>query len=260
MMKRTTWVMVALLVVLAFAFSGCGAGNGGDVLRVGIDNTYPPMEYTDDSGKNVGFDIELAEEIAKRMNKKVEFVPTAWSAVFTALESEKFDCIISSLSITEERKKTIAFTKPYIANSQVIIVKADDATINSEADLKDKIVAVQMGTTSEDACNEFQKATPFKDFKKYDGMVEALNELKVGRVDTVVTDLVIGKYFVAKDTASFKLVNTTLPNEPIGIGFKKSNAAMAEKVDKVLDEMRKDGTLKKISEKWFGDDMTSNIE
>jgi polar amino acid transport system substrate-binding protein len=90
-------------------------------------------------------------------------------------------------------------------------------------------------------------------------MTEALSELKIGRVDAVVCDLVIGKYFVAKDKTSFKIVNTTLPNEPIGIGFKKANKAEADNVDKVLGEMMNDGTLKTISEKWFGEDMTQNI-
>lgn len=259
--RKALWVAISFVVVLAFAFSACSSGGSkGDVLRVGIDDTYPPMEYKDDSGKHAGFDIELATAIGEKLGKKVEFVPTAWSAIFSGLESDKYDCIISSLSITDERKKSIAFTRPYIANSQVIVVKSDNTSINSENDLKDKIIGVQMGTTSEEACNEFTKVTPFKDFKKYEAMTEVLSELKIGRIDAVVTDLVIGKYFVAKDTASYKLVKTALPNEPIGIGCKKSNEDLAKKLDKVLEDMGKDGSLKKISEKWFGDDMTSNIE
>lgn len=258
--KKSSLLMVLVLIILiTTVFSGCGSAGNSKVLRVGIDDTYPPMEYKDDAGNVAGFDIEMAKEIGKRMGKEVQFVSTAWSAIFTALSSDKYDCIISSLSITDERKKTIAYTRPYIANSQVIVVKSDNTAIASEKDLKDKIVAVQLGTTSEDACNEFTKVTPFKDFKKYEAMTEALSELKIGRVDAVVCDLVIGKYFVAKDKASYKLVKTTLPNEPIGIGFKKSNSKGTEEVDKILGEMMADGSLKAISEKWFGDDMTSNI-
>ena len=259
-LKKRSLLMVLVLVVLTvFVFSGCGSASSSKVLRVGIDDTYPPMEYKDEAGNLVGFDIELAKEIGTRMGKEVQFVSTAWSAIFTALNSDKYDCIISSLSITDERKKTIAYTRAYVANSQVIVVKSDNTTITSEKDLKDKIVAVQLGTTSEEACNEFTKVTPFKDFKKYEAMTEALSELKIGRVDAVVCDLVIGKYFVAKDKASYKSVLTTLPNEPIGIGFKKSNSKGAEEVDKILGDMMTDGSLKAISEKWFGDDMTSNI-
>lgn len=260
MLKRKSLLLVlALIVLMTFVFSACGQASTSNVLRVGIDDTYPPMEYKDEAGNHAGFDIELAKEIGKRLNKEVQFVPTAWSAIFTALNSDKYDCIISSLSITEERKKTIAYTQAYVANSQVIVVKSDNTTVASEKDLGDKIVAVQMGTTSEEACNEFIKVTPFKDYKKYEAMTEALSELKIGRVDAVVCDLVIGKYFVAKDKESFKAVNTTLPSEPIGIGFKKANQAEADKFDKIIDEMKKDGTLKAISEKWFGEDMTQNI-
>lgn len=269
--KKALSVIMTLVILTAFILSACGStgsttGNsttsstaGSSVLRVGIDDTYPPMEYKDEAGNNAGFDIEMAREIAKRMGKEVEFVPTAWSAIFTGLSSNKYDCIISSLSITDERKKTIAYTRPYIANSQVIVVKSDNTTIGSEKDLKDKIVAVQLGTTSEEACNEFTKSTPFKDFKKYEAMTEALSELKIGRVDAVVCDLVVGKYFVARDTKSYKSVSTTLPNEPIGAGFTKANQAEADSVDKIIGEMMADGTLKKISEKWFGEDMTSNL-
>ncbi len=260
MFKKKLLFIAAILVLMTFIFGACGQSDTSKVFRVGIDDTYPPMEYKDEAGNLTGFDIELAKEIGKRLNKEVQFVPTAWSAIFTGLNSNKYDCIISSLSVTEERKKTIAYTKPYIANNQVIVVKTENTDIASEKDLGGKIVAVQMGTTSEDSCNEFMKSTPFKDFKKYGAMTEALNELKIGRVNAVVTDLVVGKYFVANDKKSFKLVATTLPNEPIAIGFTKANKSQADKVDKVLEEMMNDGTLKAISEKWFGDDMTKNIE
>lgn len=240
--------------------SASGGGDGTNVLRVGVDDTYPPMEYRDEKGNLVGYDIDVAEEIGKRLNKEVEFVPTAWSAIFTGLSSGKYDCIISSLSITEERKKTIAYTRPYIANNQVIIVGKGNTDINSENDLGNKIVAVQMGTTAEDSCNEFMKITPFKEFKKYEGMTQALNELKIGRVDAVVSDIVVGAYFVANDIESFRLVATKLPDEPIGVGFDKKNQEACDEVDKALKEMLDDGTLKSISEKWFKDDMTKNLK
>lgn len=258
--KKLILVMLVIVLCSAILLGACGLGGASNTFRVGIDDTYPPMEYKDEAGNYAGFDIELAKEVAKRLDKEIEFVPTAWTAIFTGLSSNKYDCIISSLSITEDRKKTIAYTRPYIANNQVIVVKIDNENIGSEADLGDKIVAVQMGTTSDDSCNEFMKTTPFKDYKKYEGMVQALNELKIGRVDAVVTDLVVGKYFVANDKESFKLVSTTLPNEPIAIGFNKDNQAEMEKIDKVLEEIMNDGTLAKISEKWFSEDMTKNLE
>jgi polar amino acid transport system substrate-binding protein len=267
MLKRGLLLsLLSLTVIIALVLGACGKGAASDggksnALRVGVDDTYPPMEYRDEKGNLVGYDIDVAMEVGKRLNREVEFVPTAWSAIFTGLSSGKYDCIISSLSITEERKKTIAYTRPYIANNQVIIVAKGTTDINSEKDLGNKIVAVQMGTTAEDSCNEFMKTTPFKEFKKYEGMTQALNELKIGRVDAVVSDIVVGAYFVANDIESFRLVETTLPDEPIGIGFdKKSGQALCDEVDKALKEMLEDGTLKSISEKWFKDDMTKNLK
>ena len=266
-------ICVSALLIIAFAVTACGTAKTDEgaapsssvaadsqVLRVGIDNTYPPMEYSDDAGKLAGFDIELATAVGEKLGKKVEFVPTEWGAIFLGLDSDKYDVIMSSLSITDERKKTMEYTKAYVANSQAIIVKKDDTTVNSEKDLKDKVVAVQKATTSDEACQEFTKETPFKDYKQYDKMTEALSELKIGRVDVVVADLVVAKYFVAQDPDSFKSVSTTLPLEPIGAAVKKGNTALQQELDKALDDLRADGTLKKISEKWFGEDMTSNLE
>lgn len=263
-MKNIKRLLVGLsvLLILALALSACGgsATKNENVLRVGIDDTYPPMEYKDDSGANAGFDIEVAQALGEKLGMKVEFVTTAWTAIFSALEANKYDVIISSLSITEERQKTLTYTRPYIANNQVIVLKKDVEGIESEKDLKDKIVCVQMGTTSDESCQEFNKVTPFKEYKQYEKMTEALSELKIGRVDALVTDLVVAKYFVAKDPDSYKIVNTTLPKEPIGAAVKKANTDLAGKLDKAMEEIMKDGTLKKISEKWFSEDMTSNIE
>jgi len=284
-MKRVL-VFISLILAAAFIITACGTPSDNQssasgssaaagqstaavgssspseqaVLRVGIDPTYPPMEYKDDAGENVGFDIEVAKALGEKLGMKVEFVPTAWTAIFSALKAQKYDAIISSLSITEDRKKTLAYTRPYIANSQAIIVKKDSTDIKSEKDLKDKRVCVQMGTTSDEACKKFTKATPYKSYKQYEKMTEALNELKIGRVDALVADIVVAKFFVAKDPNSFMVVNTTLPNEPIAAAVRKENTELVQKLDKAMEEIMNDGTLKKISEKWFGEDMTSNIK
>lgn len=138
-------------------------------LKIGVDDTYPPMEYTDDAGGTIGFDVDMAKEIAKRMKMKSEFVSTAWDGIFNALNTEKFDCIISSVSMTTERLKNFTFTKPYIANSQMIVVAPGDNSITKPEDLKGKIVGCQISTTANESADKLQKSgVKFKELKTYD--------------------------------------------------------------------------------------------
>jgi len=254
-------VCTALFLVLILMLAACSnSSSRGNILRVGVDDSYPPMEFKDESGNMVGFDVDLGKEIAKRLNMKIEYISTAWDGIFTALAAEKFDTIISSLSITDERKKNIAFTRAYIANAQVIVVSPSNNSILTEKDLKGKVVGVQINTTAEEACKKFMKDTPFKELKTYDQVIQPFSDLKTGRLDAVVADEVVARDYVSKDKANYKVAGGRLTNEPIGIGFKKTNTALRDKIDKVLGEMRQDGTLKSISMKWFGEDLTSNVK
>lgn len=251
-------VVVALVIAAAFALSACG-GSKGDVLRIGVDDTYPPMEFKDDKNNTVGFDVDLAKEIGKKLGKKVEFVSNDWAGIFQALESNKFDAIISSVSITDDRLENYAMTKPYIANAQVIVVKPSDDSIKEPKDLKDKKVGVQIGTTADESAQKFIKETPFE-LKQYDQVIQPFQDMKAGRLDAIIVDEVVARYYVAQDKDSYKVTGARLTNEPIGICFNKNNVELRDKVDKILDEFKTDGTLKKLSEKWFGEDLTGNVK
>lgn len=256
--NKSLIVVLALSMLVMFAFTAC-SGAKGDVLRVGVDDVYPPMEFKDDAGKTVGFDVELANEIGKKMGKKVEFVSTAWDGIFTALDAKKFDCIISSVSINEERQKKYVFTKPYIANAQVIVVGKNNTAINSEKDLKGKKVGVQTGTTADESAEKFVKETPFE-IKKYDQIIQPFSDMKVGRVDAIIVDEVVAKYYVVQDKQNFKVTGGRLTNEPIGVCIRKSDTDLRDKIQKAIDDLKADGTMKKLSEKWFGEDLTSNVK
>ncbi|MEI6602520.1 MAG: ABC transporter substrate-binding protein [Clostridia bacterium] len=262
MKRRILLTVVALVLAIGMLLTGCAAqtptGTAMTVLRVGIDNTYPPMEFTDDSGNTVGFDIDLANAIAAKLNVKVEYVPTAWKSIFTGLDTNKYDCIISSLSITDERKKTILFSQPYISNAQVVVVPPSNTTITTPENLKDKIVGVQIGTTAEAAGTTFQKTIPFE-MKTYDQVIQPFAELKTGRIDAIIVDEVVARYYINKESASYKLSGIKLPPEPIGIGFKLSDTALQAKVEKIITDMKADGSLGTISKKWFGVDITNNL-
>lgn len=255
---KSLLLTLVVLTILMTALTGC-SGAKSDVFRVGVDDVYPPMEFKDDAGKIVGFDVELATEIAKKMGKKVEFVSTAWDGIFTSLDSKKFDCIISSVSINEERQQKYIFTNPYIANAQVIVVGKNNTSITSEKDLKGRKVGVQTGTTADESAEKFVKETPFE-IKKYDQIIQPFADMKVGRIDAIIVDEVVGKYYAAQDKQSFKVTGGRLTNEPIGVCLRKSDTELRDKVQKAIDDLKADGTMKKLSEKWFGEDLTSNVK
>jgi polar amino acid transport system substrate-binding protein len=160
------------------------------------------------------------------------------------------------MSITEEREKEISFTKAYIMEKQVIVVKADNKKIKGLKDLGEStIVGVQLGSTSEEALAKLNKK--FKEIKKYDTNTTAFMDLKIGRIDALAVDELVGRYYLAQRPGEYAVLSESLLSEPIGIGIRKEDISLKDKIQKTLDAMFKDGTMKKISIKWFGDDITS---
>lgn len=222
------------------------------VVTIGIDDSYPPMEFTDSKNNIVGYDIDMANAVAKKLGVKVKYVPTAWDGIFIALQSKKFDLIHSSVSITDKRKATMLFSDPYVFGGVAIFVKADNKTINGPADFKDKIIGCQLGTTGQDALT---KVSGIKEVKKYNGMTEAFLDLKNGRVDAVVADPMVGDYYISTKKGIYKRINALLSKEPIGVAFRKEDKALRDAYQNAINELKKDGTLSKLSMKWFGYDV-----
>ena len=260
MKKLFAILLCAILVVPLLA--SCASTLDPTTLTIGVDNTYPPMEYTDTkTNTNIGFDIDMAKEIGKRLDLKVKFIPTAWSGIFAALNARKFDCIISSVSMTTVRIKAFTFTKPYIANSQMIVVRPNDNSITKPTDLKGKRVGCQISTTSNLSADTLQsQGIKFSKLNTYDSILEPFQDMKSGRLDAIIVDEVVGQYYIGLDKANFKAASLKLTNEPIGVCFKEGNTSLRDKVQTAIDAMVKDGTMKQISIKWFGSDLTSNID
>ena len=283
-MKKTTAIILAALTLLttvsvaSCAKSPASGGSSGSsavstistasgdtikdgVLTIGVDDSYPPMEYKDDSGNTVGFDVDLSNEIGKRLGKKVELVSTAWDGIFQALNTNKFDAIISSVSMTDERLQQFEFTKPYIANAQMIVVKAGSSSVKKAADLKGKRVGCQISTTANDSANYLLNTEKIKfTLSTYDTVIEPFQDMKAGRLDAIIVDEVVGQYYIGTDSKNFKSAAVNLTNEPIGACFKKGNTVIKDEVQKAIDAMVADGTMKKLSQKWFKKDLTSNID
>jgi polar amino acid transport system substrate-binding protein len=260
MKKRILVIMVACLMIISMGLTACSGNNDSTekVLRVGVDNTYPPMEYVDESGNTVGFDVDLAAEIAKRLGMKLELVPSAWEGIFLGLDTDKYDCIISSVSMTEERMKTIDFTSPYLANGQVIAVRKDYDSIMTAEQLAGKKAGVQAGTTADEAAIKHKEKVDFE-LVQYDEIIQAFTELKIGRVDAVIVDAVVAMDYVSKNINDYKVTSAQLTNEPIAVAVKKGNS-LKDDIQKALDEIKADGTLKALSLKWFNEDYTTNID
>lgn len=233
------------------------------VLKVGLDDTYKPMEFIDENDKLTGFDIDMANALSKEIGMEIEFISSEWDGIFLALDSGKFDAIISSVSMTLERTNKMEFTKPYLANGQLIVTNPADADkVNTKEDLKDMAVGVQMGTTSDTALTKFVEENP--DFNievsRYDDINQTFADLKTGRLNGIVVDGMVAIDYAKNDPASFKVSSVNLSNEPIAIAVKKGNLELTQKLQAGLDTIKANGTLAEISVKWFGADYTSNID
>ncbi|MBN1635042.1 MAG: amino acid ABC transporter substrate-binding protein [Deltaproteobacteria bacterium] len=224
-------------------------------LTIGIDDAFPPMEFRDEKNELVGFDIDASRELGKRLGIKIKHIPTAWEGVVMALKVGKFDCIWSGMSITPEREKEIAFSNPYIMEKQIMVISGNNDTIKSVNDLSESnVIGVQAGSTSEEALSKLNKN--FKEVKRYKNNTSAFMDLKIGRTDGVAVDELVGRYYLSQRPGEYKVLPEALTSEPIGIGFRKDDEALRLKIQETLNAMFADGTMRKISIKWFGDDIT----
>ncbi|MEI0702397.1 amino acid ABC transporter substrate-binding protein [Brachyspira intermedia] len=224
-------------------------------LVLGLDDTFAPMGFRDENGEVVGFDIDLAREVANRLGVTLEIKPIEWSSSILSLNKGDVDVLWNGVTINEARKQQINFSKPYLNNKLVIVKAIDDNTINSKDDLTGKVLGVQVGSNDE-ALTADPSSKNAKEIRRYDVNVNAFLDLQAKRIDAVVIDEVAAQYYIAEKKAPFVVVeNSPLTEELYGIGFRKSDAKLLAEVDKILDEMRADGTAAKISEKWFAKDI-----
>lgn len=225
------------------------------VLVLGLDDSFPPMGYRDESGEITGFDIDLAKEVASRLGVELKLQPIDWDAKILDLNSKDIDIIWNGLTITEDRKKSIEFSKPYIANKQIIIVQADSG-IEYKTDLKDKKVGIQLGSSADDAVNSDSETIKIiGELVKYQDNVQALMDLEVGRIDAVVVDEILGRYYISKKTGVYDVALDNFAEEEYGIGIRKNELALKKELDRIIDEMVSDGSATEISKKWFAEDI-----
>lgn len=228
----------------------------GGTLIVGFDQDFPPMGFMGDDGEYTGFDLELAQEAAKRLGLEYKPQPIAWDAKDMELESGNIDCIWNGFTMTG-REDGYTWSEPYMENSQVFVV-AGDSGIKSQADLTGKVVECQVDSSAEAALKEVPDLTAtFAQLLTTADYNTAFMDLEQGAVDAIAMDVVVAGYQISQRNADFVILEDSLAAEEYAIGFKKGNTELKDKVQGALEEMAADGTLKTISEKWFGKDITT---
>lgn len=220
---------------------------------LGLDATFKPMGYTDENDEIVGFDIDCAEEVCARLGVKLVKQPIDWDTKEQDLDSGKIDCIWNGMSINASRQEVMNLSEPYMKNEMVFVVTAGSA-IASQADLDGKTVAVQSGSTAQEilenaGLNITENALATN--------VECLQQLELNLVDAVFMDSVVANYEIKESGKDYVLLSDGLEEEEYAIGFRKNDQALRDKVQQTLSEMKADGKLGEISEKWFGSDITT---
>ncbi|TGE32035.1 amino acid ABC transporter substrate-binding protein [Desulfosporosinus sp. Sb-LF] len=279
-MKKRWLVLFVAIFAVALLGAGCGqktastqptadSQQAGDPswkkikdkgeLVVGLDDNYPPAGFRDKKGELVGFDIDLAKEAAKRLGVKVVFKPVQWDGVLMNLKNGDIDLIWNALGITTERQKEIGFTDSYMADRNIIVVKPG-STIKTKADLAGKVIGLQLGSTAEPAVKQDSMSSQIKEIRKFESPTVALMDLEAGRIDAVVTNEMNARYLINTDKTTDKYYILTekegdFGREPFGVGVRKNDKTFLTELNRVLKEMKADGTAAKISNQWFGSDI-----
>lgn len=222
---------------------------------VGFDADFPPMGFMGSDGTYTGFDLELAQEVANRLGLEFVAQPIAWDSKDMELETGNIDCIWNGFTMTG-REDDYDWTEAYMANTQVFVV-AKDSGIAGQADLAGKIVECQVDSSAEAALKDVPELTAtFKGLITTADYNSAFMDLEQGAVDAIAMDVIVARYQIQQRKADMVILEDSLSAEEYGVGFKKGNTQLRDKVQATLEEMAADGTLKTISEKWFGEDIT----
>ncbi|WP_244833084.1 amino acid ABC transporter substrate-binding protein [Clostridium sp. BJN0001] len=264
-MKKICSFLVVML--LGVCLTGCKSNSSSatesaldkDELIIGIDDTFVPMGFKDDSGNLTGFDVELAKEVGEKMGKTIKFQSINWSMKETELNNGNIDLIWNGYSISDERKEKVDFSSPYLNNRQVIITLSD-SSIKSKQDLKGKKVGAQNQSTAVDAIEsdseEIEKEFDSGKVITFETNNDAFMDLEAGRLDAVVADEILAKYYInERGNDKYNVLSDDFGKEQYAVGMRKNDDKFKDAFNKALKEVIEDNDAKEISEKWFGDNI-----
>ena len=286
MKKR--FVSAALAAVMALSMTACGSNSAaettaadteaaesqaeettaeeakttdGGTLIVGFDQDFPPMGFVGDDGEYTGFDLELAQEVAKRLGLEYKAQPIAWDSKDMELESGNIDCIWNGFTMNG-REEDYTFSTPYVDNSQVIVV-AEKSGIDTLEDLAGKTVGVQAASAaldllqSEEEGGQKKLADTFGALNEFADYNTAFTELQAGALDALAIDVGVANYQIKSRGEGYKILDETLNTEQYAIGFKKGNQELCDVVNADLKKLTEDGTVAKLAEKYEIADMVT---
>lgn len=270
-MKKYWKILTATVAILGLsvALTACGNNNksskssdykselkASKTLTIGLEGTFAPYSYRE-NGKLTGFEVDLGKAVAKKLDVKAKFVPTKWDSLIAGLGSKKFDAVLNNITVTKERKKQYIFSTPYIYSRSILITKSDDTAIKNVNDIKDKKMAEGTGTDNERTAKKFgAEIVPSNAFEN------SLALVRQGRVAGTINSresfLAYQKENETNDLKYKLIPESKVSASEISVMFNKQSPALQKKVNQALKELRKDGTLTKLSEKYFGGDITKD--
>lgn len=240
---KKLWIVVIVIVCLGVGLTFAAK----PVLRVGTDATYAPFETIDSSGKYVGLDMELIQMIADTMGMELKLQNIGWDGIIPGLMNGNYDCIISAMTITAERKKQINFSKPYFSIQQAIIVKADNKTIKGAENLVGRTIAVQNGTTGDLYATNIKNVK----MKRFDTNPQAIQELLNNNAEAAVMDDLVALIAIQSNKGKLKFIEIkNAEKELYGIGVKKGNDKLLQKINQAIDTLTKNGKLDALIKKY----------
>ncbi|KEY48217.1 amino acid ABC transporter substrate-binding protein [Streptococcus equinus] len=276
-MKIKKILFSALVLVSTVALAACGTSSSKKAsntdqwdsyvkdgkITIGFDNTFVPMGYEDEDGKNVGFDIDLANAVFAEYGIKVKWQSINWDMKETELNNGTIDLIWNGYSITDERSEKVRFTNPYMVNEQVLVTKKS-SDITSFAGMKGKVLGAQSGSSGYDAFNANPKVlkniVSGGDATQYETFTQALIDLKNDRIDGLLIDKVYANYYLEQEGEldKYNIISSEFDGEDFAVGARKADKTLVKKINQAFQKLYKDGKFQEISNKWFGEDVATD--
>ena len=231
-------------------------------ITIGFDNTFVPMGFEEKNGQYTGFDIDLAQAVSEKLGFKVQFQPIDWDMKETELQNGTIDAIWNGYSATEERREKVAFTIPYMQNTQILVVKKTSG-IHSVEDMTGKVLGAQNGSSGmldfEEHPEVLKNRVKGGDADQYQSVNEAIIDLKNDRIDALLIDRVYADYYLTTEGIAdeYDTIPSGFESESFAVGVRPADKKLLEALNQAFKELYQEGIFQQISQKWFGEDVAT---